>query len=149
MDILSSYTVVWRVPLPHLIRPGQRWNKVKFKTWYLLGLREEKGIFEPISVGAWAYWTGVNVASLRVLVITWRSPSWRRILRRRLPDGTYGYILGSKGRRWLAECPRFIPEATRNQWLDEIVDHQQAMLAEQERWQARRNFYNEHGYWPD
>jgi hypothetical protein len=116
--------------VPHFFRPGQRWNSSKFKVWYFLGLREQNNQFSPMTVGELAYWTGVNVRSLSVLVIKWRSPSWRRVLKRKLPDGTLGYVLGYKGRRWLTECPRFIPEHVRDQWLQEVVDYQQETLVE-------------------
>jgi hypothetical protein len=134
--------------MPHIIRPGQRWNSVKYKTYYFLSLREERGIFEPITVNELAYWVGLNVRSLQVLVVKWRSPSWRRILRRTLPDGRHGYVLGARGRKWLADAPLFIHEYIRDHWVNEIIEHQQRIAERRRLIEARAEFHRAHGYWP-
>jgi hypothetical protein len=111
--------------MSHNFKPGQRWDSVKFKIWYFLYLYEEHGFTKPLSVAQLAFWTGTNLRSVQVLVIRWRSRRWRRVLLRRLPDGQYGYILGSRGRQWLADARLFIPEQIRETWVSEIIDHQQ------------------------
>jgi hypothetical protein len=138
-----------RLTVKHYYRPGQRWNAVKFKTWYLLSLRERRGIESPMSVEELAVWTGVNLKSLQVLVIRWRGPSWRRVLKRTLPDGRLGYVLGARGRQWLVDCELFIPQSIRDMWVDEIINHQQSMLERQRQWEERKRCHDDHGHRPD
>jgi hypothetical protein len=132
----------------HFITPGQRWNSTKYKVWLFLALYAQKGNTVPLSVESLAYWTGVNVRSLQVLVIKWRSPSWRRILKRKLPDGRLGYVIGARGREWIANAPLFIPESVRDMWYDEIVEHQERIAERKRQLQARVDFYKANGYWP-
>jgi hypothetical protein len=139
-----------RHTVKHYYRLGGRFNATKYKVWMFLQLREQQGCVDPLNVGELAYWTGVRKPSLHVLVTRWRSASWRRILKRKRPDGSIGYVLGCRGRQWLKDAELFIPEALRDAWYDEIVDHQQAIIErkrdEDARLEARIRFHAEHGF---
>ena len=151
--------------MKHLFYPGHACDRTKFECWYYLyRIEQVYGHPVPWTVERLSRDTGLNLRSLQVLVGRWSFPSWRRILRRKVPDRVYGkryaYILGYKGRKWLAACHTWIPDFMIQQWIGEMREHQRQLderkrQAEQEAaWQrqqleARRAFFKLHGYYPE
>jgi hypothetical protein len=151
--------------MTHLFLKDSVYNRTKFKTWYyLLQVEQHYGKPIPWTVARLSKDTGVPRRSLQVLVIRWASPSWRRLLRRTIPDEVRGerfaYILGSRGRQWLTSCDSWIPESVREKWLNEIRTHQKKMAElearkvfdakmEEQSKQMAEEYFKAHGIYPE
>lgn len=103
---------------------NSRFNRRKAKAWYILRCCRDSG--QWLTASELAICTGLSVHSLRVALITWTSPSWRRVLRRTRPGTTvYEYRLSARGCDWIDRYACFIPE----EWLEQMATWQHRMVS--------------------
>jgi hypothetical protein len=167
--VYSTYTRgrqrVSVIKVKHLYLKDSVYNRTKYKTWLYLSIVEQHyGKGAALTVEDISRDIGLPRHSLQTLVGVWSSPSWRRLLRRTVPGpyGTtrYAYILSAKGRKWLAGCDTWIPEAVRSGWVAEIRVHQQKMAELKRRQefnekmslqsqQMAEEYFKAHGHYPE